>query len=320
MGVERVVFVLGAGASAPYGFPIGRALRDDICDNFASRCERMVEPCRSAEPYRGVAERLTGRLRASRSYSIDFFLAHQVNSDLREAGRIAIAMSLLRMETEETLDRPVDPEDDWYRALANAIPNSFVPAGILTYNYDRSLEHYLYEALRVRHSDGVARDFLLGGGPEDSELITHLHGSFGRLPWKVDDDTHDPPVAYGDVEEMPDDFYRQTIAHAAKRIGMVYDNPHPRTMRKVYMVLGQADRLVFLGFGYDEKNLARLRLGQNLKDGVPIVGTGFRLSEGGRRRAQELLMRLSRQSGRSHTVEVTRHKSLALLQESSWFE
>lgn len=316
MGAERVVLILGAGTSAPYGFPIGRALVEDICDNFAARSTRLVRPGRSPALYRARADKLTGLLRTSVAYSIDFFLAHRADGDLREAGRVAIASSLLRVERKEALYAPVDREDNWYRAFANAIP-ALIPVGVVTYNYDRSLEHYLFEALRARYNDQDARDLLLLGGAERSELVTHVHGCFGRLPWKTGDDIHDPAIPYGEVEEMPDDYYRRAVVFAAKRIGMVYDSPNPRTMEKVYMILGQADLLVFLGFGYDETNLQRLRLDQHLRDGVPIVGTGFGLPEGARRRAEELLTTLSGQSGRSHAVQVTRHKSLALLEDSS---
>ena len=32
---EETVFILGAGASCPYGYPDGKELREQICSNFA---------------------------------------------------------------------------------------------------------------------------------------------------------------------------------------------------------------------------------------------------------------------------------------------
>ena len=40
---DETVFILGAGASAPYGYPIGGGLRDDICLNFKSDMSALLE-------------------------------------------------------------------------------------------------------------------------------------------------------------------------------------------------------------------------------------------------------------------------------------
>ena len=37
MITENTVFILGARASCPYGFPSGAGLRDDICCNFRTK-------------------------------------------------------------------------------------------------------------------------------------------------------------------------------------------------------------------------------------------------------------------------------------------
>lgn len=40
---EDTVFVLGAGASAPYGYPIGSELRDDVCLNFMKDMKSLLQ-------------------------------------------------------------------------------------------------------------------------------------------------------------------------------------------------------------------------------------------------------------------------------------
>lgn len=42
MITKDTVFVLGTGASAPYGYPVGTGLTDDICLDFISDIARLA--------------------------------------------------------------------------------------------------------------------------------------------------------------------------------------------------------------------------------------------------------------------------------------
>jgi len=308
---ELVALVLGAGASAPYGFPVGRGLVDDICENFPDRYVKLVKHGVSEREYRAMAEELALRLRRARTFSIDSFLAHETNRDLGETGKVAVTMSLLPKETMETLDSPADPGDDWYRHLADSVARGQVElAGVITYNYDRSFEQYLFDALANRYSETEAGKFLLCRTP-----IVHMHGWFGRPPWQGGDDLHDPPIPYGGLQDLD---YRATIIRAASQVRMIYEPQSHRSLGAAAMVLQKADVLVFLGFGYDETSLQRLGLEQNLRSGVPIIGTGYGLSEKQVARAKATLERLSGYPHRSHMVKITPYKNLELIEHCSW--
>ena len=82
---QKTVLILGAGASAPYGFPTGQALIDWICGEFVGVAGGL-----------GVGEvevkQFVSRLRRSGANSIDLFLEH--NPDLQRTGKIAIAYAI----------------------------------------------------------------------------------------------------------------------------------------------------------------------------------------------------------------------------------
>lgn len=43
---QNAVFILGAGASVPYGYPTGQGLRADICKDFEKRIVSLVKSSR----------------------------------------------------------------------------------------------------------------------------------------------------------------------------------------------------------------------------------------------------------------------------------
>lgn len=135
----RVVLVLGAGASAHLGFPIG-----------ADLCSRMISNTRNSqsEPYKGLLymefldEDITAfheSIEKSFPHSIDEFLSDR--PEFIEIGRAAIAQILIGCEDEKQLRKR---ERNWYgllrdRIRAEVVNNQFSPV-IVTFNYDLSLD------------------------------------------------------------------------------------------------------------------------------------------------------------------------------------
>ena len=95
-------------------------------------------------------------------------------------GKMAIAAVLIGFENERALFNDPPGHRDWYEYLFNKLNTSFkmfrrntVP--FLTFNYDRSLEHYLLTSLK--NSYGKTDDEYF---TKMSELpIVHLHGQLG---------------------------------------------------------------------------------------------------------------------------------------------
>src|SRR5213079_3703208 len=121
---------------------------------------------------------------------------------------------------------------------------------IITFNYDRSLEFFLLNALQssfnLEYPDCLTT---LNNLP-----IVHLHGQLGALL------TNKSDPQYRDFESK---VTPEIIDRCSPQIKIIHqvepsDNPQFTVARAL---LRHADRICFLGFGYDKTNLDRLIAG-----------------------------------------------------------
>src|SRR5262245_44114298 len=96
----QTVLVLGAGASAPYGFPLARGLRDAICssDRTGAAIREAVCGCGFAQT---AFDAFVETLRWSGRSSVDWFL--EDFPDFKEIGRVAIAATIIPCEDPRAL-------------------------------------------------------------------------------------------------------------------------------------------------------------------------------------------------------------------------
>lgn len=101
---EKTVFILGAGASVPYGYPTGKELRYEIIQNHPERLKRAishgVNKTSAKEPI-GDAKSLAEKFEKSSTESIDLFLAR--NHRLSQTGKLAILLTLLLLRGREQI-------------------------------------------------------------------------------------------------------------------------------------------------------------------------------------------------------------------------
>jgi hypothetical protein len=171
------VFILGAGASIPYDFPSGTGLVDLIChpnnvpNNLANYQSNGID--------RTIAADFMTQLRESGQQSVDAFLEHR--EDFKDVGKTAIALHLIRCEDHEVLFQ----KRDWYTSLVTRMHAPLAEfsqnkVSFITFNYDRSLEHYLHTTLMRKFGKSYA---------EVGEVLrqipfVHVHGQLGFLPWQ----------------------------------------------------------------------------------------------------------------------------------------
>ena len=235
---KRTVLILGAGASQHVGYPLGKTLIGNLC-KFSMEDDGKWK--------KAELEGFIKQLSRSGHYSIDAFL--EQNPEHVEIGRFLIARGIKAKENVNQLFPPND--SGWYQYLFNTLVSdgleSFAtnPLSIITFNYDRSLECYLHESLQAR--------FRLS--PENAiqhlrqMKIIHPHGMIGSYP----EVPYGPPSS---SEEL------MAISRGIKIIHEFSDADESGFCSPEFKLaneyLTEAQRIIFLGFGFHMDNVRRL--------------------------------------------------------------
>jgi hypothetical protein len=95
------VFVLGAGASAPYGLPLGIQLRLDIFKNYTMDTDRSVHLFNTTKFRRPDIDKFVDALRYSGLLSVDAFLERR--PEFMEIGKSMMGVELLHGEVHDRL-------------------------------------------------------------------------------------------------------------------------------------------------------------------------------------------------------------------------
>ena len=257
------VLVLGAGASVPYGYPAGRTLFNNI-----------VTPLRNetTSPHRELREqgfstvdikKFADRLFRSGKSSVDAFLEY--NPEFHEIGKMAIAQALVRFENTDTpFQEDVNEQEKWYKHLFERMNTEFEnfhnnKLAIITFNYDRSLEQFLYTCLENSFDKSVKEC----AQKVSAFKIIHLHGVLGYLPFQADDFEPTAPNVrpYGETRNQ------ERIKSSADMIKIIHEDfSKDPVFDLAYKLLWRAERVFFLGFGYHETNMNRLRMKELIED------------------------------------------------------
>lgn len=242
---NTVVFVLGAGASMPYDYPSGEGLVNSIKTMDEGQIYEFV--VESPQYTTDHVKQFVNDLYQAGINSIDRFLQRRV--EYSNVGRTMIAYHLMEFEKPGTLHTP--RKDRWYPYLYNEIlladsPDEFVQnrVSFITYNYDRSLETYFFQALKAGFglTDQKAAEYVL------RIPIIHVHGSFGQLPGMGPE-----------VRRYASNF--DGIQKAVSQLRIISDDIESSgILDECKMCLEVASHVVFLGFGYDNVNVSRLQL------------------------------------------------------------
>lgn len=245
MITKPTVLILGAGASSGYGFPLGRGLRDLVCGIPGSDAEGLIE---LSNYDHDELSNFVDTLRRSAFTSVDWFL--EEFPQFIPIGKAAIAATLIPFERPEILFPPQSPKQHWYELLVNTLvspQHSFFDnqLSIVTFNYDRSLEHYLLETLTVRlGSEALAIDAIA------SLSIIHVHGTLGAFA----------PITTNGRPYSPD-IGPDSIRMAAEQIIIVGQaSGESEEFERARNKLREAERIVFLGFGFLPESVGRLEV------------------------------------------------------------
>jgi hypothetical protein len=272
------VLILGAGASKPFGFPTGRELVEKVCEFFGDQAHPRFDVFKNIaikhNPYTIIKE-FPNALRKADPASIDIWLEHNNDPDIIWAGKVAMAMVLLNHEHRSDLR----PNNNWYQLLFDRLDAPFDKfqdnkLTIVTFNYDRSLEQYLFERFKHTHYANIKKNNEQLKEKLKQLKILHVYGSLGYLSWQIGDSENlISEVPYGARNE------ENVIWSAAKNIEIMSENnPVVSDRLQEFKVLMQnCQALYFLGFGYHEVNMKRLGI-DILSRPNKIMGTAYGLS------------------------------------------
>jgi hypothetical protein len=246
--LKQTVFVLGAGANKNYGFPLGIELRDKVISKLFSRpFHKLLMELGHSE---AEIEALRDELRYSAHTSVDAFLEH--NPAFLEIGKRAIAATLLPREDGHRLFPPgANAAEHWYEYLINKMGVGTKAwarnrLSVITFNYDRSFEHYFTEVIRHRANVPPHQAYKLF----QQVRLLHVHGSLGNYP---------PGEPEGLAYETPPT--RESVAAAAEGILVVSEVKDTLpTFAEAEKLLSAADHIHFIGFGFLPANVRRLRI------------------------------------------------------------
>jgi hypothetical protein len=280
MFARKTLFVVGAGASAEFGLPVGSGVADIIAQKLSFRLDefhRVIAGSGDPQLFNLIRNQ-AGQERMQQYFdacklitsgiiladSIDRFIDYYRNDEaIRFCGKLALAQTILEAERGSAL--AVDPgniyntidfrtsKNTWLRHLISLCFGGFERTetriyenvSFVTFNYDRCIEQYLFWALR-----GLGLPEREAAKITGKVQIIHPYGSLGRLPWQ----THEASIVEFGAKEGVD------LPTVASGIRTYHEEIVDLTRQAVIEELfAAAETLVFLGFAYHDQNLALLR-------------------------------------------------------------
>jgi hypothetical protein len=291
---QPIVFVVGAGASAEYGMPTGAEMKHKIAQalNFTHVArgltgdrefyEILIRKFGRDSEMPAAATELATRI--AEFDSIDEAL-HWLSArpGIVSLGKATIVREILQYERSSKLFNESNPalirhgryNEDWLPPFLTMVVGSlrkdqakdaFQNITIINFNYDRTVEHFLYSRLQIN----------LGlNDNETIDLISSLrmirpYGSVGRLPWEKVLVEGGVAVPFG--AELKTD-HEELFALSENVRTYTEQNLSVTHRSEITSAIDKSRLIVFLGFGFHQQNMAIL---QTRSPAVPwrrVLGT-----------------------------------------------
>lgn len=272
---KPTVFVVGAGASREYNFPLGAELKETIAKKIGFRFQNY-----SPDPVKGdyrYLQSIRHHCKSDRKREADYTTAsnlladaipsfisidealHYVgaSSEAVEVGKMAIAIEILAAELNSSLAKSkergftvlTDDNAGWiaeFLSMAVAgvrrsdLNTAFKNVTFINFNYDRAIEQFLFTALQQRL--GASAD-------ESADIVSSLtiirpYGSLGPLDWQ--DSKNGTAFGYtGNLD--PFSLVDRIRTYTEQRTSPVD--------ARISDELAKATTIIFLGFGFHAQNL-----------------------------------------------------------------
>ncbi|HOU84566.1 MAG TPA: hypothetical protein PLA54_05315 [Spirochaetota bacterium] len=268
----KTVYIIGAGANKEINMPSGYELKSNICDllnyyfDFGKRVSGDSLILESLELYcRNDREEINQFMRAARmiksalpqAISIDNYIdAHRDDKYIEIVGKLAIVRSILLAENK-SLIKDIEKidfkllENTWYTSFfqlltenchKNDLLDRMKNLKLITFNYDRCTEYYLYYALKKYYNidDNELKNLM------QSLIVYHPYGAVGSLPFE--NKNH---VNFGSQ------INSDQLLHLSTQIKTFTEstNIEYSQIKEIRNSVRGAERVIFLGFAYHPQNL-----------------------------------------------------------------
>jgi len=268
---KNVVLILGAGASQPFGLPLGKGLLSMIL-NVDEKTDEFRFLMNSGFDAMKINE-FRSELRLAGRTSVDAFL--ETNEEFMDVGKAMISLLLANCEKGQKLYSP-ETEENWYQYLLEIVIRGAPPTemdwselSFVTYNYDRSLEFYLFNAIK-RLVPVPDRNFSSVSALFSRIRILHIHGLIDNPKLSSELEGR----GYGKIkseEDLRRSMRSITIIHEKEKSTSSYP--------MVHALLSEAESIVFLGFGYHPTNMSRLEVVHHKRPDATVYGSTLGMTD-----------------------------------------
>jgi len=293
MITKKTVFITGAGASSAYGFPIGKTYKESIVKAARELNDQLYYTKlngRNVWDYSDVVD-LISKFEKSDFNSFDDWIS--LNSNKSKVLKMIMAHAMIIAESKSNIHE-CDDKDNYLKTIwlkvidgVNSYEDYFKNnVSFVTFNYDRSIEYYLWE--NINSSFGDCTD---GQKIEMFEHIKIFH-VYGSIPFYVDSYENTQLRDYLAFENKSyiDQNYFDLLCDISYKLRIV---PDLKTDLFSHVVFDSCNKIIILGFGFDKNNVSLLNLNSSNHSGN-IISTCKSLSN---QRKDELKLQMRKFNG-----------------------
>lgn len=302
---NKFVIILGAGSSMEYGYPSGLKLQEIIIQRSRPR-DKSISSQKDVEMYcktpeaisyginsfsfnneyyeelisffpKHLVNKFSRELEVIDAPSIDAFISMPINREFEAVCKFAIVQTILSFEKKKLFVE----KKGWYQKLhhilfpINSNMLDFTNLTFISFNYDRSFEHYFFEKIlsfcngdvenayqefkkiKIYHPYGMVNDPVLT--PKQFKSTWFKYGHLSEL-------VSSNNFQYAKQAEL--------IYELSQNIDTIYESRESKVHAEMKNEIENAEAFIFLGFGYHESNLKLL----DIKSGH-LFGTSHGLSK-----------------------------------------
>lgn len=283
---NEVTFIIGAGSSTNFGLPVGTKLYDEIIGDLTGwrSLADILNEISDIDAHAMSCNEIADSMKLSPLSSIDEFIHNYCAEDQNSEAllKVLIAKNILSLEDHQSIFNRKN--DNWYRNIISYLIRnankeyetiSEQPINFVTFNYDRTLEWFLYHGIlstfpkaqenKVKYNEWFKKYC--------EKRIYHVYGSLGEITERGLGMKTDINLKETKLNGRPKALF---IYEASKMLTSIRYNEDTEIPKKLKAMFNNTSRIYSIGFGYQLDNLKKLPI----KERTPVHGSCYEIKEG----------------------------------------